>query len=92
VKNKFLKVLVLHHNSRNFNISTPEDRAFSAFAPIVNVTVEAPAASELQTTRQAPNISIAKLAEYTIVRGDADIDRIANAFVRKLIEAGERGA
>ena len=37
-------------------------------------------------------ITIAKLADQIIIREDADIDRITDGIVRKLISAGEAGA
>ena len=44
-----------------------------------------------QSTQPQRNISIAKLAEHIVVRQEADIDRIADGLVRKLIAAEEAG-
>ncbi|MGN4127126.1 hypothetical protein ACMGD3_19270 [Lysinibacillus sphaericus] len=39
-----------------------------------------------KSTQSTPSISIAKLADSIVVREDADIDRIADGLVTKILE------
>jgi phage-related protein len=48
--------------------------------------------AEPRALREVISITIAKLAEQIIVREEADIDKLAEAFANKIIEAGELGA